>query len=765
MIERSYAEKLTAVIDRVKGLGEDIKSSNSPREAYQTKRDALQKRVDELFESDDPRGNKEKIGQCFYDLKNLDEDFKATANEQEATFQQSRKRTTIALFNELFAIIGPSLVKDVLKSHGDLFFRQSSRPSSAERRGSATSQSQRRTSGSIEAPSLDSTDMDLDHDVGIATPNRDGPSPGRTAPKFPRSARANTEVLRGRSRARSPSNPDRVTSFDDVYQGGLAKSKHLIIEYPKQSGLWYIVKCEKHNKRFYGEQPLAGACRHVTSKAHNESGAHDDVIRLLGVQVRDCNQELADKNNQAVRDSLSLDFPFPGSAQSKKSKGKKRRREDEADLSDGIDWANDAELPHHRNSRRNDGIADPVVGDVYSVYWQGDRRWYAGVVLSAKDRVQLNLPTLYQTGLLDMETPDCYAFDAQHKICGWASDYEDGGPRATERLFPILFFDRDKFPESCHTAWVNSRNIKPFENVTKDLPFRRQVEQYLSKQQKEPASSKIVVHFGDQVTRVQSDIPPAAGSAVDGKSTATESRRPSSQRPSPALRTPIQTLVPEPSPTSKDPGSTTQGENTTFQQAGSSANNTRRHTKVESPTVPMQTISEPPRFQPAHPQPTRPNSESHPPPTATGRMSPPNQPRMDRPSFNQSEPPISPLDRPPTQPRLSIPPFQRPSRPPGNFEPGMGGYMPESQRSPASTQASPTAMNPPPGRVNPGAYHLNPPPDRSASTGPPNTPTHSGPQIPPYLHPFVAESKSNAEAFVNRLSSFTPLNANRKASQ
>jgi hypothetical protein len=80
-----------------------------------------------------------------------------------------------------------------------------------------------------------------------------------------------------------------------AYENGNAAVKHLIIEFPKHSRKWYIVFCEQHNKPFYGESPLTGACRNLSSKAQNESGVFETVIKTIGISILNCNAELAAK--------------------------------------------------------------------------------------------------------------------------------------------------------------------------------------------------------------------------------------------------------------------------------------------------------------------------------------------------------------------------------------------------------------------------------------------------------------------------------------
>lgn len=497
MVEGSYADKLLAVIGRVKDFSKDTESSLPPYRVFQKKIEAIEKRVDELLDSD-PKKYKEDLRQCFYDRKGIEEEYEATANAQEAAFQQGKKQMIITLFSELFAILGPSMLQEILGSYKQSCYHHPYPSGSPSPNQSDTSNNnQKSPQRSVDSPAM-MTRVEDAQDIEMTTSSQERIASSYPEPTLAQNSQAEAEVPNAGIRTADEINANRSVSFDDVYQDGQADVKHLIIEYPKQSAHWYIVTCERHKKQFYGENPLTGACRHLTSKAHSESGAYEDVIRLLGVTVEDCNPEMAAKNNQAVRDSLAQHYQHLSSAQGKKWKGKKRRRTDDANASDLSDYVHEIGHSSHRNSRRKEGIIDPIVGDVYSVYWEGDRQWYAGVVLSAKDPIQPDLPNLYQTALLDSEKPACYIYDSQYKIIAWASGYEDGGSHVQDRQFPVLFFDRDRFPDSCQTAWVNCRNFKPFDAVTKDLPFRRLVEQYLTKQRNDTTDAgirKFCLHF------------------------------------------------------------------------------------------------------------------------------------------------------------------------------------------------------------------------------------------------------------------------------
>ncbi|RYP50629.1 hypothetical protein DL768_003911 [Monosporascus sp. mg162] len=136
----------------------------------------------------------------------------------------------------------------------------------------------------------------------------------------------------------------------------------------------------------------------------------------------------------------------------------------------------DASLSARGNQRRHissDSIIDPTVGNVYRAYWKPSQTWYAAVVLPAGDFDSVEmLGSITDTGLLKY-IPVCYCFDKQtRKITGWQKGYETGGPHATKRKFPVMYFDdalniplRGDFriPQRDLFDWVPTKSLKPFD--------------------------------------------------------------------------------------------------------------------------------------------------------------------------------------------------------------------------------------------------------------------------------------------------------------
>ncbi|KAM0815785.1 putative PWWP domain-containing protein [Seiridium cardinale] len=82
--------------------------------------------------------------------------------------------------------------------------------------------------------------------------------------------------------------PPRTTSFDEVFQGGKATTKHMIVQYPKDSNDWYVLHCVEHGLEF-GRNPLLCAARHLNSDEHgNKPMDYSLAVLKLGVLIPSC---------------------------------------------------------------------------------------------------------------------------------------------------------------------------------------------------------------------------------------------------------------------------------------------------------------------------------------------------------------------------------------------------------------------------------------------------------------------------------------------
>lgn len=289
----------------------------------------------------------------------------------------------------------------------------------------------------------------------------------------------------------------RSMTFDEVYQNGDAKYKHIIVEYPPESGEFYILKCDDHGVHF-GANPLAGAAKHLASRMHdNQSKNYSVAIDALGFRVIGCTSELAQLNNKAVEYASqhgykpvnllqlsvgkrarfveanpefasSFPTPIPSSLASPAvvtpvpvtapplsretaspamappplrdtstpSPVKDRRR------------SLHARTPSDRSTRSAVLIPDPKPGSLYKGFWK-DKRHYPVMVLPVEEANFYSVGlggTLADTKLLK-DVPPCYKLGktagGKIKLERWAPGYEDGGPMVKQRQVPVMYFDRD----------------------------------------------------------------------------------------------------------------------------------------------------------------------------------------------------------------------------------------------------------------------------------------------------------------------------------
>ncbi|KAH8900020.1 hypothetical protein GQ53DRAFT_206688 [Thozetella sp. PMI_491] len=260
--------------------------------------------------------------------------------------------------------------------------------------------------------------------------------------------------------ARKPSaGESRTTTFDEVYQDGNPRYKHLIVEFPASSNRFYILRCDDHGVHFNASNPLAGAAKHLASTQHgNMTKEHANAIERLGWRIVDCTPEKANVNNEMVK----LAFQAGYKAFNRNFLTKKDRKSLEGNgATEGLP-APHREMPSGRrvSSRKQEAsarkqpvpvpiakrtpelVTDPAPGELYRAFWSEEKRNYAVVVLPWGDlsRVGFN-GTLATTGLLD-RAPKCYVIDRMvPKILGWSAGFEDGGSLVDKREFPVCYFD------------------------------------------------------------------------------------------------------------------------------------------------------------------------------------------------------------------------------------------------------------------------------------------------------------------------------------
>lgn len=292
-------------------------------------------------------------------------------------------------------------------------------------------------------------------------------------------------------RAQSFIAPTRTISFDEVYQHGEAKFKHTIVEYPKNNGRYYILKCEEHGVHF-NANPLHGAAKHLASAQHgNMSKERTQAVQVLGYEVVGCTPEKVKLNNSAVQEALTNGYKPLNMNHMRKSD----RRSLVVDATSAAARPEQGGSANHQGKAHGEGsathqgevhglqqgeaagpstqpqnrpassalsavsqtsadqpqapalITRPTPGQLYLGFWadENEKRNYAVMLLPwTSDLSDAGLSgTLGSIGLLKNHPPRCFKFDKRKtRVLGWAPGFEDGGKYEAQRKFPVMYFDR-----------------------------------------------------------------------------------------------------------------------------------------------------------------------------------------------------------------------------------------------------------------------------------------------------------------------------------
>lgn len=102
------------------------------------------------------------------------------------------------------------------------------------------------------------------------------------------------------------------------------------------------------------------------------------------------------------------------------------------------------------------GISSPNEGQLYTGSWSSKSSY--GVMVLPWEKACGKIPLVKDTILVKEKIPCCYMVDEEAKnIKGWAPGYENGGDLEQERLFPVVYFAREK-----SFGWMPATKISPF---------------------------------------------------------------------------------------------------------------------------------------------------------------------------------------------------------------------------------------------------------------------------------------------------------------
>lgn len=248
--------------------------------------------------------------------------------------------------------------------------------------------------------------------------------------------------------------------FDEVYQEGHAETKHIIVEYPKGAGNWYIIRCQECPLDFNKNKPMVSAGSHLSSEVHgHQSRDSANVIKNFGILILECNEELAGKNNAVARQAFRKQDKEPRPPDDTAAKGSKQGRRGAA------------------------GIVNPTPGHIYLAYWGKAKKSWPVLLLPTENLEDVGVPgTLEDLELLD-NLPPCYICNPTTKTLMWEEGFEDGGEKVAQRQFPVMFFnDGLKFPSESEVDWLPAHDLGVFDvqsAIASEVPHLRSVQEYM----------------------------------------------------------------------------------------------------------------------------------------------------------------------------------------------------------------------------------------------------------------------------------------------
>lgn len=257
----------------------------------------------------------------------------------------------------------------------------------------------------------------------------------------------------------------RDIDFNEVYQNGHARYKHHIVEH---EGRFYILRCDECEMHF-NDSPLKGAGRHLDSKKHGWMfRGHAVVVKVLGIEVLNCNRERQKTNNDEFKLALEAGYRVYRKPSSARARGPQPQEQAQEESRQQANITNS-----RRRNRRATGeaVLDPVPGKIYLAFWRGLGR-VAVIVLPrgcfgdpSFGEVGLDGSSLAEdTDLLEKDVPECYRVSPEtRKITGWQDGYEDGGEKVRERKYPVMYFDGvDGFLKSS-VGWMSVGDLEEYD--------------------------------------------------------------------------------------------------------------------------------------------------------------------------------------------------------------------------------------------------------------------------------------------------------------
>jgi len=290
-------------------------------------------------------------------------------------------------------------------------------------------------------------------------------------------------------------------SFEEVYSDGHAEYRHVIVEFPPDSGDWFILRCEKCGLHF-GRNALQGGAKHLNGARHGFLRREWALaVQKLGVRVLGCDEKKAKINNDAFDQALKAGYvPYKrhndGRAAEAAAENSQRQVSIEASGDDedhGRQQQQQQRETHHLDPRISttttdlqqgqhrgkkakpfEGVTDPTVGKLYRAWYRG-KGFYAVLMLPLGSFETVGVVGNISNMDKQEKAPACYHRSGDGRILRWASGYEDGGPRVRERKFPVMYFEESanlsfQDDHSNHSlvvppslGWVAAKHLRPLD--------------------------------------------------------------------------------------------------------------------------------------------------------------------------------------------------------------------------------------------------------------------------------------------------------------
>ncbi|KAH7243745.1 hypothetical protein B0J15DRAFT_501038 [Fusarium solani] len=452
MTTRECLRKLNDIKEIVARCSLEFEAIKSPHEIYEEKAAAVRASLAQAWDrllanphSPEASGLQREIEDHGGQLKELEITYNATFKEDEKAYDQQLHAAMESLCDDLIGTIGWSQVEKSLRT------LPNQQPSESGHGGS---------SDGLET-SLTTPSEATQREVRTSRLHISAPRTGsviRVCPEKRKESPSGLSTRQKRHRA-DRTEPHRevmkTIHFEEVFQNGSAATKHVIVRFPADDGAWYILRCDKHGLTFK-DKAIKSATAHLAGGEHGRlSKEPAEVIEQLGVQVLDCNETLADKNNTIALKALRREHE-QGAAHNRPLREK---------ISPSHRPTRQSRRRHHGDSSRQrdqdfNGIIDPRPGDVYLAFWEKSKEWLAVLLLPLTELENIGVRnTLQDLGLAE-DVPGCYDYDNQTNCFRWREGYRDGEISIREREFPVMYFDGQDFPAKSAVGWVAAKDLR-----------------------------------------------------------------------------------------------------------------------------------------------------------------------------------------------------------------------------------------------------------------------------------------------------------------